>query len=151
MRSVTSVLGLVALGVACFACSSGSQRPAREVQTVIIPESIVRPASAPTQLAPVARGTIRLGTVDTVRTLEPSPAAGAPAGGAAAGPPTAVGGGPPATTSVGPMSPTTVTGADSPLDNAPTAPPAGGGPGNPLTTGSATTGGGPANAPTTPR
>jgi len=43
-------------------------------------------------------------------------------------------------TSVGPMSPTTVTGADSPLDSSPTAPPAGGGPGNPLVTGSATVG-----------
>lgn len=147
MRSLSSVSGLVALGVACFACSSGSQRPAREIQTVVIPESIVRPASAPTQLAPVARGTIRLGEVDTPRTLEPSPAA--QPGAAAGPPPTAVGGGPPAAqTSVGPMSPTTVTGADSPLDAAPTAPPAGGGPGNPLTTGSATTGGGPANAPT---
>ncbi len=114
---------------------------------VIVPDSFVRPTGQPTTLAPVARGTIRLGEVNTPDTL--------------GGPPTAIGGGPPAEgaaaptpppanaptnaaqTSVGAMSPTTVTGADSPLDSATTAGPAAGQPGNPVMTGSATAPAGP--------
>lgn len=143
--SSLAVLSIAISSVACGACGRAQPAPRTQIQTVVIPESLVRPTDAPTTLAPVARGTITLGTVET--------------GTALPAPPNATGGGPPAAgtpgtptgttqTSVGPMSPTTVTGADSPLDSATTAPPAGGGPGNPTVTGSANTGGGPANAPT---
>ena len=141
MFSIAAVLGLIGSSVAC----SRAEKPPR-TQFVVVPDSFVRPAAAQTQLAPVARGTIRLGEVESSDTAYTPPSA-PPAPGA---PPTAVGGGPPtgqAQTSVGPMSPTSVTGADSPLDSATTAPPAAGQPGNPLTTGSANTGGGPINTP----
>lgn len=125
MRTMFSAVIAV---VALVGCGTSNPRP-QTATTVVVPDSFVRPA-AKTTLAPVARGTIRLGEVDT-----------------ASAPPTAVGGGPAsqgtAQTSVGPMSPTTVTGADSPLDNATTAPPAGGQPGNATSTGSANAPAGP--------
>ena len=114
---------------ACSACASAQKPACTRIETVVVPATYIQP-EANTTLAPVARGTISLGSVET--------ASGLPT------PPSAVGGGPPADqTSVGPMSPTSVTGADSPLDASPTAPPAGNQPGNPLTTGSATSGGAP--------
>lgn len=102
---------------------------------VVVPDSFVRASNrangSSAQLAPVARGTIRLGETDTAGALPAEP--------------TAKGGGPAAEsqTSVGTMSPTTVTGADSPLDNATTAAPHAGQPANPTVTGSATAPAGP--------
>lgn len=136
------VVATVALAVS--ACGRSNPQP-QPPTVVIVPDSFVRPSTGqPTTLAPVARGTIRLGEVDTPHSMDRAPSA--------------VGGGPPAEesgaaapapgpnqaqTSVGAMSPTTVTGADSPLDSATTAPPAGGQPGNPTMTGSATAPAGP--------
>jgi hypothetical protein len=135
MRSL--IFGAVLTGMAALA---GCARTQTKTTTsyVTVPDSFVRPSNGQTALAPVARGTIRLGEVDTAGALPTAPSA-----------PTAIGGGPPASdntksmTSVGPMSPTTITGADSPLDGATTAGTAGGQPGNPLTTGSATLPAGP--------
>lgn len=140
MRSLLSAVTLTVAALALGGC--GRSNPPPKTAMVTVPDSFVRPSTGrAATLAPVARGTIRLGEVETP---------GAP-------PPTAVGGGPPsattgagadnappvAHTSVGPMSPTTVTGADSPLDSATTAGPHAGQPGNPTMTGSATAPGGP--------
>ena len=142
------LLSLATVALAALSlCACGRSNPQPQTAMLIVPDSFVRPSSGrPATLAPVARGTIRLGEVDTSAPTSPGPP----------GPPTAVGGGPGAVdvapasaqapvaqTSVGPMSPTSVTGADSPLDNATTAPPAGGQPGNPTVTGSATAPAGP--------
>lgn len=122
MRSLISAVAIATVALAC-----GRTREVQSPPTVVVvPDSFVRPSTGQqTQLAPVARGTIRLGETDTA--------------GALPTPPNATGGGPPAEsqTSVGSMSPTTVTGADSPLDSATTAPPHAGQPANPTMTGSA--------------
>jgi hypothetical protein len=133
---------LAFLPVAAVAAVGCGGAPRTQYVTVIVPESFVRPPNTTAQLAPVARGTIRLGAVDTPSSLAPTATGGGPPAEGTAGTPSAAPPGPPmAQTSVGPMSPTTVTGADSPFDSSPTAPPAGGGPGNPLTIGSTVYGG----------
>jgi len=121
MRSMISAVAIATVALGC-----GRSRDAQSPPTVVVvPDSFVRPSTGQqTQLAPVARGTIRLGETDSASAPQT--------------PPNAIGGGPPESqTSVGAMSPTTVTGADSPLDNATTAPPHAGQPANPTMTGSA--------------
>ena len=77
--------------VGCVVCGCAQSPRVRTVyQTVVIPESFVTPQSGTTQLAPVARGTIRLGSVDTASSLPSTPAAPAAEG----QPPAAQGGGP---------------------------------------------------------
>jgi len=132
MRSLISAVALATISLACARSSPQAQSP-----SIVVPESFNRPATDQRAFAPVVRGTIRLGEVETAGTLPEAPSA---VGGGPAAESTA----PPASqTSVGPMSPTTVTGADSPLDNATTAGPAAGQVGNPTVTGSATAPAGP--------
>ena len=139
MRSFISAVALATVALAGAACSRSNTRTQ---SAVTVPESFTRtPTAGRTGFAPVARGTIRLGEVETAGAMPEAAPTEAPTG---------VGGGPPATTgtgtaqtSVGAMSPTTVTGADSPLDTATTAPPVAGQPANPTMTGSAGAPGGP--------
>jgi len=140
MRSLYSAVALST--VALFAGACGRATPPARTPDVVVPESFKSaPRSDRAAFAPVVRGTIRLGEVETAGAATEAPTAvgGGPAPEAAPAAPS----GPMSQTSVGSMSPTTVTGADSPLDNATTAPPAAGQPGNPTMTGSATAPAGP--------
>ncbi len=142
MRALYSAVALSTVALIAGAC--GRSNPQAKTPDVVVPESFKsapRSGNDRAAFAPVIRGTIRLGDVETAGAMTEAPTAvgGGPAPEAAPAAPAT----PMSQTSVGAMSPTTVTGADSPLDDATTAPPAAGQPGNPTMTGSATAPAGP--------